>query len=381
MPLKTTLSNAALLSAALLMLIAPVSANESRTKQDLSEVQQQLKASQQALEKQRSTIKSQEAKLKAFELDIAKSAKAVSLTEAGIKENKTEQTTLERQKDALLSDKSKFEKQLAAQLKSAYMTGSHDYSRMLLNQEHATKLERTIAYYDYLNKARIEQLEQLKVVRQALANTQAELTRSQSQLEALRRHQKERLEALRKAKQARQSQLADLHNQLKETRSAIAYLKENEQTLIQTLAELAKAQQAAEIRLDGLAQLKGKLQLPAKGRIQHRFGQRKHAGMNWKGVLIGAKEGADITSVAPGQVVFADWLNGFGWVMVLDHGHGFMSLYGHAQTLLFDVGDQVRSGEVIALVGQSGGQRDPGLYFEIRHKGSAVDPIKWCRSS
>ncbi|MDW7547323.1 murein hydrolase activator EnvC family protein [Pseudoalteromonas peptidolytica] len=381
MPLKTTLSYAALLSAALLMLIAPVSANESRTKQDLSEVQQQLKASQQALEKQRSTIKSQEAKLKAFELDIAKSAKAVSLTEAGIKENKTEQTTLERQKDALLSDKSKFEKQLAAQLKSAYMTGSHDYSRMLLNQEHATKLERTIAYYDYLNKARIEQLEQLKVVRQALANTQAELTRSQSQLEALRRHQKERLEALRKAKQARQSQLADLHNQLKETRSAIAYLKENEQTLIQTLAELAKAQQAAEIRLDGLAQLKGKLQLPAKGRIQHRFGQRKHAGMNWKGVLIGAKEGADITSVAPGQVVFADWLNGFGWVMVLDHGHGFMSLYGHAQTLLFDVGDQVRSGEVIALVGQSGGQRDPGLYFEIRHKGSAVDPIKWCRSS
>ncbi|USD28020.1 peptidoglycan DD-metalloendopeptidase family protein [Pseudoalteromonas sp. SCSIO 43201] len=381
MPLKTTLSYAALLSAALLMLIAPVSANESRTKQDLSEVQQQLKASQQALEKQRSTIKSQEAKLKAFELDIAKSAKAVSLTEAGIKENKTEQTTLERQKDALLSDKSKFEKQLAAQLKSAYMTGSHDYSRMLLNQEHATKLERTIAYYDYLNKARIEQLEQLKVVRQALANTQAELTRSQSQLEALRRHQKERLEALRKAKQARQSQLADLHNQLKETRSAIAYLKENEQTLIQTLAELAKAQQAAEIRLDGLAQLKGKLHLPAKGRIQHRFGQRKHAGMNWKGVLIGAKEGADITSVAPGQVVFADWLNGFGWVMVLDHGHGFMSLYGHAQTLLFDVGDQVRSGEVIALVGQSGGQRDPGLYFEIRHKGSAVDPIKWCRSS
>lgn len=381
MPLKTTLSHAALLSAALLMLIAPVSANESRTKQDLSEVQQQLKASQQALEKQRSTIKSQEAKLKAFELDIAKSAKAVSLTEAGINENKTEQATLERQKDALLSDKSKFEKQLAAQLKSAYMTGSHDYSRMLLNQEHATKLERTIAYYDYLNKARIEQLEQLKVVRQALANTQAELTRSQSQLEALRRHQKERLEALRKAKQARQSQLADLHNQLKETRSAIAYLKENEQTLIQTLAELAKAQQAAEIRLDGLAQLKGKLQLPAKGRIQHRFGQRKHAGMNWKGVLIGAKEGADITSIAPGQVVFADWLNGFGWVMVLDHGHGFMSLYGHAQTLLFDVGDQVRSGEVIALVGQSGGQRDPGLYFEIRHKGSAVDPIKWCRSS
>ncbi|MEJ6476190.1 murein hydrolase activator EnvC family protein [Pseudoalteromonas piscicida] len=381
MPLKTTFSHAALLCAALLMVTAPAVANESRTKQDLSEVQQQLKASQQAFEKQRSEIKSQEAKLKAFELDIAKSAKAVSLTEVGIKENKVEQAALKEQESNLLSDKKKFEKLLAAQLKSAYMTGSHDYSRMLLNQDHAAKLERTIAYYDYLNKARIEQLEQLKVISQALADTQTELARSQSRLEALKRHQSERLEALKQAKQERQSQLASLNNKLKETRSAIAYLKENEQTLIQTLEELAKAQQEAEIRLDGLAKLKGKMRLPTRGKIKHRFGQSKHAGMNWKGVLIGANEGAEVASVAPGQVVYADWLNGFGWVIVLDHGHGFMSLYGHAQTLLHDVGDQVRSGEVIALVGQSGGQRDPGLYFEIRHKGSAVDPIKWCRSS
>ncbi|PAY02924.1 protease [Pseudoalteromonas sp. HM-SA03] len=381
MPLKTTFHYAALLGAALLMTTAPAVANESRTKQDLSEVQQQLKASQQALEKQRGKINSHEAKLKAFELDIAKSAKAISLTEVGIKENQTEQAELKKQESTLLNDKKKFEKILAAQLKSAYMTGSHDYSRMLLNQEHATKLERTIAYYDYLNKARIKQLEQLKSIGQELAQTQAELARTQARLKALQNHQNERLEVLKKAQQERQNQLANLNNKLSETRSAIAYLKENEQTLIQTLEELAKAQREAEVRLDGLAKLKGKMSLPTKGRIKHKFGQSKHAGMNWKGVLIGAKEGAEIASVAPGQVVYADWLNGFGWVIVLDHGHGFMSLYGHAQTLLRDVGDQVRSGEVIALVGQSGGQRDPGLYFEIRHKGSAVDPIKWCRSS
>ena len=95
--------------------------------------------------------------------------------------------------------------------------------------------------------------------------------------------------------------------------------------------------------------------------------------------MIKANEGAPVTTIHHGQVVFSDWLKGFGWVVVIDHGEGFMSLYGHNQAILKEVGDQVTQGEVIALVGQSGGQSDPGLYFEIRHKGSAVNPNKWCR--
>ena len=118
---------------------------------------------------------------------------------------------------------------------------------------------------------------------------------------------------------------------------------------------------------------------PSKGKLKHQFGQRKHGGIDWKGVLIGAKEGENVNSVHNGQVVFADWLKGYGWVIVVDHGEGFMSLYGHAQTLLRDVGDMVRQGETLALVGQSGGQASSGLYFEIRHKGRAVNPVKWCR--
>ncbi|MEI5640629.1 MULTISPECIES: murein hydrolase activator EnvC family protein [unclassified Pseudoalteromonas] len=372
----------ALLTATSMLLVTTfVVASESRTQQDLSEVQQQLKSSQRAYNKQRSAIKAAEKKLQAFELDIAKSAKAVSMTEQGIATNQKEQRRLEAQEQQLQQDQAKYQQVLAAQLKSAYMTGGHDYARMLLNQEPAAKLERTISYYDYLNKARIKQLEKLQAISQELKQTQTELSRNQERLEALKQHQQERLAELQAAKQSRQAQLAKLNDQLQQTQSEIAYLKENEQTLLDTLAELAKAQQQAEIRLDGLARLKGKLQLPIKGQIKHRFGQRKHAGMNWKGVLIRAPEGKEVNSIAPGQVVYADWLNGFGWVIVLDHGHGFMSLYGHAQTLLRDVGDEVRGGEPIALVGQSGGQQNSGLYFEIRHKGSAVDPIKWCRSS
>ncbi|WP_440056242.1 murein hydrolase activator EnvC family protein [Pseudoalteromonas sp. T1lg65] len=373
----------ALKIASILLVLATTSvvANESRTKEDLSAVQQEIKKSTQAYNQQRAEIKAMESKLRSFELDIAKSAKALSLTAKGIADNQQEQSELRRQSHQLASKKQTLEKLLAAQLKSAYMTGAHDYSRMLLNQEKAAKLERTISYYNYFNKARIRQLNELKLVSEQLNSTQQSLLLAQRRLEALKTQQTERHQQLQIARQERQAHLAALNEKLKSTQSAIAYLKENEQTLIATLEELSKVQSVDEIILAGLRNLKGKMPWPVQGRIKHRFGQRKHAGMNWKGVLIDASDGDGINSIAPGQVVFADWLNGFGWVIVLDHGDGYMSLYGHAQTLLRDVGDQVQSGETIALVGQSGGQRNPGLYFELRHKGSAVDPVKWCSSS
>ena len=179
----------------------------------------------------------------------------------------------------------------------------------------------------------------------------------------------------------RQLNLTALNTTLNKTQQTISYLKENEQTLIEAIESLAKIQTPKKIELNGLAQFKGRLRLPIRGQIQRHFGQRKHAGINWKGILINSASGEPINSINSGQVVFADWLNGFGWVIVIDHGKGFMSLYGHAQTLLKDVGDLVTRGETVALVGQSGGQSSSGLYFEIRHKGSAVDPVKWCRTS
>ena len=169
-----------------------------------------------------------------------------------------------------------------------------------------------------------------------------------------------------------------LKAQLTGTKNSINYLKENQQTLITTIEELEQ-EKNQKIELIGLNKSKGKLPWPSKGKLEHTFGQRKHGGIDWKGVLIGAKEGTNVNSIQNGQVVFADWLKGFGWVIVVDHGEGFMSLYGHAQTLLRDVGDMVREGETLALVGQSGGQASSGLYFEIRHKGRAVNPVKWCR--
>jgi len=360
------------------LVTASAVANEDRTKKDLSEVQNALEQSQAEYNAQRKKIASLQKNLKSHELDIAKNAKALNMAEQSVKETKTQQKELQNKADELDKKHTQFQKILAAQLKSAYMAGGDDYSKMLLNQEDTAKFERTLSYYNYLNKARIEQIEDLKYLQKQIVQNQKELVKTQEKLALLFDEQKRRQTALLNAQSERQANLKNLQAQLNSTKSSINYLKENQQTLVATIEELEK-EKTQKIELLGLNKNKGKLDWPSKGKLEHTFGQRKHGGIDWKGVLIGAKEGTNINSVHNGQVVFADWLKGYGWVIVVDHGEGFMSLYGHAQTLLRDVGDMVREGETLALVGQSGGQASSGLYFEIRHKGRAVNPVKWCK--
>lgn len=337
-----------------------VVANEAQTKKDLSDIQSALQKTKAELEGQRKSIADMRKDLRAHELDIAKNAKALNLAAQSVKENEQQQREQQAKAQQLQAEQTKRQTLLAAQLKSAYMAGSHDYSKMLLNQQDTAKIERTLSYYNYLNKARIEQLEELKALQIKIAENQAELEQTKLRLVELHNEQKKRQQALIAAQEQRKRNLNKLQSALKETKSSIDYLKENEKTLVTAIEELEK-ERSEKVELLGLQSSKGKLDWPTKGKLRHSFGQRKHGNIDWKGVLIGAKEGSNVKSVQNGQVVYADWLNGFGWVIAIDHGDGFMSLYGHAQTLLRDVGDLVREGEVIALVGQSGGQTDPGL--------------------
>lgn len=354
-------------------------ANEDRTKKDLSEVQTALKQSQSEYNAQRKKVATLQKNLQQHELDIAKNAKALNMAEQSVKKTEQQQQLQQQKADQLEQQHAQFQHALAAQLKSAYMAGGDDdYAKMLLNQEDTAKFERTLSYYNYLNKARIEQLEELKALQLQIAQNQAELAKTKQKLVNLHDEQKRRQTALVNAQSERQANLKNLQAQLNNTKSSINYLKENQQTLITTIEELEK-EKNKKVELLGLNNSKGKLNWPSRGKLEHTFGQRKHGGIDWKGVLIGAKEGSNINSVHNGQVVFADWLKGYGWVIVVDHGEGFMSLYGHAQTLLKDVGDMVREGETVALIGQSGGQASSGLYFEMRHKGRAVNPEKWCK--
>lgn len=358
--------------------VTAVTANEDRTKKDLSEIQNALEQSQAERKAQQQKIATLGKNLKQHELDIAKNAKALNIAQNSIRKTQQQQQQQQQQADALTDKQKLMQKALASQLKSAYMSGGHDYSKMLLNQQNTAQVERTLSYYNYLNKARIEQLDELKALLIEIAQVQAELEKTEQHLTALYEEQKNRQQALVNAQSERQQNLKSLKAKLNSTESSINYLKENEKTLIDTLAELEKAK-SQKVELIGLSKTKGKLNWPTKGKLSHKFGQRKHGGIDWKGVLIDANEGTNVNSIQNGQVVYADWLKGFGWVIVIDHGDGFMSLYGHTQTLLKDVGDMVRQGESVALVGKSGGQSSSGLYFEIRHKGRAVNPEKWCR--
>jgi septal ring factor EnvC (AmiA/AmiB activator) len=143
-----------------------------------------------------------------------------------------------------------------------------------------------------------------------------------------------------------------------------------------------QAQRQAQRRpqlLEGLSKHQGKLLIPTKGKLRRLFGDRRQGQVRWKGVKIDGRAGSPVMAIHYAKVLYADWLRGFGLVTVLDHGDGYMSLYGHNQALLHQAGDYVEAGETIALVGQSGGQSKPNLYFEIRHKGKPINPTKWLK--
>lgn len=350
---------------------------ESKDKQ-LSSVKQQIAKQKSAIiavsEKRRKLDK----QLKKDDFAIAKVAKAINLTDKQLIETQDKLKQLAKQIQQLTQQKKQQESALAHQLRTAYTTGQHDYLKMLLNQEQAADVQRSVTYYQYLNEARIKEIEQFQATLKKLAQATTEQEQQKTQLALLQTEQKQQKIALEANKNQRKRTLVALRQELLTNQQQLNQLEIEEASLVAALERLAQQAKTKE-SLNGLAKLKRKLRWPVKGRIKHSFGTKKQGYLRWKGILLSAPIGRQVKSIHAGTVLFADWLKGYGLVTVVDHGKGYMSLYGHNQALLKDVGDTVESGEPIALVGQSGGQSDSGLYFEIRHKGKAVNPKIWCR--
>ncbi|WP_259337853.1 murein hydrolase activator EnvC [Colwellia sp. RSH04] len=319
-----------------------------------------------------------EKELKRDDMAIAKVARAINNIENQLVERQQQISVLAKEKQQLTQEKIKQESLLAKQLRSAYTTGQHDYLKLLLNQEQSEKIQRTVSYYHYLNKARIEEIETYQTtIAQLLEVTTAHQEKIE-QLEQLKVSQNQQAKLLKSTKAKRSKTLANLSKQLLSSQQQLTKLKSEENNLNAALQKLSQLIQA-EISLTGLSKLKRKLSWPVKGRMLHRFGSRKQGYLTWKGMMISAPIGRQVQSIHNGTILFSDWLKGYGLLTVIDHGNGYMSLYAHNQTLLKSVGDRVETGEPIALVGQSGGQEQSGLYFEIRHRGKAVNPKLWCK--
>jgi septal ring factor EnvC (AmiA/AmiB activator) len=260
-----------------------------------------------------------------------------------------------------------------------YVTGNHDYSKLLLNQQEPGKLERILGYYEYLNRARTENIDKIETILLRLDQIDQQLSQALTELNELEQQQLNKQTQLTKHQDQRKKTIAQIRRRLRSESQQLEQLKLNEQEL-RTALERIESQITQDIELAGLSHLKGQLGWPVGGKLNNRFGRKRRGSLSWKGVVIASSTGTPVKTVHQGLVLFADWLKGFGWVIVVDHGEGYMSLYGHNQTLLKGVGEKVEAGEPIALVGKSGGQSRAGLYFELRHQGIAINPSSWCKA-
>jgi len=349
-------------------------------KEQLTQVKQQLKQRQTLLKSQQRQHKKLLTKLKKTELNIAATAAKLHQTRQDLTANKRQQRQLAKQQAKLSLSSQQQQQALAKQLASAYMIGDNDLIQVLLNQERSNKIERLLGYYSYINKARLAALDQLKATKDKLLSVERDVKKSAQKLVKLVDQQQLETNKLAKNKKNRNSALATLNQRYLANSVTIEQLQLSEVDLKRLIKEAKKPAAPKQQPLQGLAARKGKLKSPSKGRLINKFGQVRQGSRRWKGITINGKTGQAVNVISHGRVLFADWIKGFGLVMVVDHGQGYMTLYGHNQTLLKQAGDYVQVNEQIALLGQSGAQNKPVLYFELRHKGKAINPKRWLKS-
>ncbi|WP_197517672.1 murein hydrolase activator EnvC family protein [Colwellia sp. PAMC 20917] len=348
----------------------------NKTNQALSKVQLQIVEQEKSIKQTSNKRSSLENQLRNDDISIAKIVKAMIKTQDDFQDTEQTLKELAQEKITLTHKKQQQEKVLAQQLRAAYTSGHHDYIKLLLNQQSPASVERTVTYYKYLNDARIKEIDQFQIVLSDLLAVTTQHQEQAKKLNTIKQQQAEQKIVFQNTKQERKNTIRALNKELLGSKQLLAQLVAEEQNLVVALQRIAAlAQQSTE--LVGLKKLKRKLSWPVKGKISHSFGSRKQGYLKWKGILLAAPVGKQVKAIHNGTVLFSDWLKGYGLVTVLDHGAGYMSLYGYNQALLKSVGDRVETGEPIALVGQSGGQSQSGLYFEIRSDGQAVNPKAW----
>ena len=269
--------------------------------------------------------------------------------------------------------------QLEAQVKAAYTSGQQERVKLLLNQRDPAMLGRMTAYYRYLSDFRGENITQVNNHIHELNDLREQVAGEELRLATLAREQDEELRELGEAQDKRRMLLAAIKSKIDEDGSEIERLAAQEQDLARLIAELTSILSDYPITSEEpFSILKGRLTWPIAGTLLHDFGQpRGGGGLKWNGVVLAADRGREIRAVYHGRVIFADWLAGMGLLVIVDHGEGYMSLYGYNETTLKIAGDWVAPGDVIATVGDSGGQSQAALYFEIRQGTRPLDPGDW----
>lgn len=380
--------------------------------------QAQLKTLQHDIAEKEKSVQEQQKQRSALVQQLKKQEQSISQASRQLHETRNTLSTLNKELTSLSASIAKLQSQqdkqqtlLSRQLDAAFRQGQHSALQLMLSGEESQRSERILAYFGYLNEARQKSIHDVQQTRVELAEQKRQLEQKQAQQKTLLGDQQQQQQTLEQAQSDRKKTLSTLESSLEKDQQQLTELRQNETRLRDQIARAEReakaraereAREAAKIRAKeeqakrsgssykptegerslmartgGLGRPSGQAIWPVNGRIEHRFGEPLQGELRWKGMVITAPEGTEVKAIADGTVLMADWLQGYGLVVVVQHGKGDMSLYGYNQSALVSVGAQVKAGQHIALVGTSGGQSQPGLYFEIRRQGQAVNPQPW----
>lgn len=346
--------------------------------------------------------------LKDQETEIANLLVSIEKNDLTLKKLSQEITELIKQIEELNLKQQRQRDVLAKQLVNVFKIGKTSSLELVFLGEKSERNERIINYYGYINRAREELINDLKNTQSQLAEKKVSLLKKKSSKKALQDRQKQEQVGLEKNHQNRKKTISSLESSMQQNQQKLAQLRENETKLQAKIAQAEResqriaeeeARQAKDIqekqknanytlnsderalmaRVSGIGKPQHQFNWPVNGNVKHRFGESLQGELYWKGLVIDAKEGVKVKAITDGRVLLASWLQGYGFVVALEHGKGDMSLYGYNQRVLVEVGDKIQTGQPIAIVGSSGGQNTSGLYFEIRRDGKALDPSGWLK--
>lgn len=391
----STLANITFVLATSWLCIRPAYADQ---KEELDNLRQRITAMQQEMEKT-SDAKSE-------------TADALRASERAISDNKRMLQQLSRQQRVATNALGQYQQQtkkisgemqeqqlqLAKLLYQQYLGGQQEYFSLILNNRDPNQTARELQYYEYIAQSRATWLKAMRNNLGKLNAVSSQARQKNIELASLQTEQSTQIQKLQQEKNIHQQVLKKIALQLKQQRQEIGRLQRDENQLAKLVVNLSRIVTAAPAHPQNNAQsknntgtrepiqriaflsLKGKLPLPVKGRITNKFGGKREDGpVLWKGLFIKAAANQPVYAVAAGRVIYADWLRGFGNLLIIDHGLGYMSLYGSNETLFKQLGDDLHGGDTVAEIGNSGGNEHYGLYFELRYEGNPLDPAKWVK--
>ncbi len=354
------------------VLILMVVSTSTMSNEQIRELELRIKQLKAQMYNARSQYGRLQQKLKQKEEQIGDIANRIHTLQNALTNKQRTLYKLKKQENQIQRKLQAKRKVLAKQITAAYVMGRQDYLKLWLNQEDVFTVGRMLTYYEYLNRTKSNQIQTIKISLENLITLKDTIKLKKADINNVINTQIKKKQALIFNYQQRKKILAQLANTLENQSTELKRLQENKrhlETLLSTLDTVPKT--------DNLPGLKGKFAPPVKGRILKRFGDKLVAGLKWQGMLIAAPLGNKIRVIAPGQVIFAQWFRNFGLLIIIDHGQSYMSLYAHNQSLYVKMGDWVQANDIIATVGNSGGNKISGLYFEIRYQAKPQAPRNW----